>query len=85
MGILEGIHGSPYLKHLIELWTGYCGGHFLMMNEAVRKQNKIGLIWGRRRPSNNELWICIGCILLVVICIKGMRLWKKLEEGNRNI
>ena len=55
-----------------------------MMNEAVRKQ-KIGLIWGRRIPSNNELWICIGCIILVVICIKIIRLWKKLEDGNRNM
>ena len=77
--------GFHILSVELSCGLGIKGGCFVIMNEAVRKQNKIELIRGRRRPSNNELWVCIGCILLVVICIKGIRIWKKLEEENRNI
>ena len=48
-GVKELIYGYPYLKHIIELWTGYWEEHFGMMNEAVCERNKFELKSGRNR------------------------------------
>ena len=45
----EGLYGSPYLKHLIKLWTGDREKQMVKMNEAVTMKNRVTLNGGGKR------------------------------------
>ena len=66
-GEREGLDGSPYLKHLIKLWTGDWGKQMEKMKEAVTMKNRFILNGGGKRQvkkfTRQEFWKCIGCIL----------------------
>ena len=67
-GKREGLDGYPYLKHLIQLWTGYWLRQMEKMNKAVCMKNHFTPNGGGKRPvkpfKRQEFWKCIGCIFL---------------------
>ena len=62
--VRKGTDGYPYLKHLIEFWTGDWEKQFLKMNEMVceqvRHQKEAGKSQSARIFSKNEFWKFIG-------------------------
>ena len=69
-GTREGLDGYPYLKHLSQLWPGYCVMQMAKMNETVGMKNCFTIDGGGKRvvcPFNRKgFWKFIGCILLEV-------------------
>ena len=86
----KGIYGYTYLRHIINLWTGYWDYQLLKVNAAIGDKNKPQKELGKTQPvriySKNEFWKCIGCIHLVVkYGRKENIIWLKghiYEKGN---
>ena len=66
-GKLEGLDGSPYLKHLIKLWPSDWEMHMEKMKTAVCTKNCVSSNGGGERQvkkfTRKEFWKFIGCIL----------------------
>ena len=60
-----GLDRYPYLKHLIQLWIGYCLRQMGKTNEAVCMKNSFTLNVGGKWPvkpfKRQEFWKCTGC------------------------
>ena len=87
MGDREGLDGYPYLKHLIQLWSGYWVKNISKMNEAVGMKNRFTVGGGGKqvvhRFNRQEFWICIGCILSAVnYGKKGHNIWIAIPKAS---
>ena len=86
-GNREVLDGYTYLKHLINLWPGYWVKQMAKMNEAVVIKNRYMMNGGGKRLvrtfKRQELWECIGCIILVVTYgKKGHKLWSEIPKAS---
>ena len=69
-GTREVLYGYHYLKHIIQLWSGYWVKQMLKMNKTVVIKNRYTMDGGGKRLvspfKRQEFWKCIGCILSAV-------------------
>ena len=70
------------MKHLIKLWPGYWVKNMARINEAVGMKNSFTIDGGGKRLvcpfKRQELWKCIGCVLLEVAY--GKRVGSKYQK-----
>ena len=88
-GTREGLDGYTYLNYIIQLWPGDWVKQMPKMNEAVGMKNLVTMDGGGKLVfcpfRRQELWKCIGCVLLTsTFRKKGHKLWNELPTffGN---
>ena len=86
----ERLYGYTYLKYIIQLWPGDWVNQMKKMNEAVGMKNSLTKAGGGKRLVRpfirQELWKCIGCVLLAVSYgKKGYMIWSEIPKyfGNK--
>ena len=77
-GTSEGLDEYPYLKDIIQLWTGDWVNHMEKMNEAVGMKNRFTVDgrgeWVVRSFRSQENWKCIGYFSI------GSYLWEERTQ-----
>ena len=66
-GAREVLYGYPYLKHIIQSWSGYWFKHMAKNNEAVGMNNRLTMDGGEKGLVHNfirqEFSKCISSII----------------------
>ena len=86
----EGLDGHPYLKHIIQLWTGDRVKQMEEMNEAIGTNNRLTMDGGNKELARTfrrrDFWKYIGFVLSEVNYRKKRHnIWSKVPKyfGNK--